>query len=394
MNSQLYQPTPDIFVFPCLGRDSFLTRFTLPGKSRNFGVSRKSIHSSRFAPNGFTLLELVLALALIVVATSLIGSLLSLYARSFATRGEDVRRKQLATSLLAMIADDIRSVVVQQQYDKSVFAQLFGTEEMDLEGFSMTEDAASSLGLGEPDSSAAENTGGTGTGSFDANASLSNSLNSSVPTGIYGNQNQLMIDVSRVPRIEEFLAMQMNMGQVLPGSLVDVPGDMKRVTYYVQAPSPMGVQDVVTQVESGMDTSTQSAGMNGGLVRRQLERAVTNFAEENGLANQLMAVGDLIAPEVVSLEFAFFDGVQWTYQWDSSQMGLPWLINITLALQSATGAEKNIAATGMSLQAIDRQQLQDLGIEVFELTVAIPGAQLQPKPTLTDQETGMGTLGI
>ncbi len=68
----------------------------------------------------------MLALSLIVVATALIGTLMQMYARNFATRGEDIRRQQLARSILGMIADDLRSVVTVQEFDASVLQQQLG----------------------------------------------------------------------------------------------------------------------------------------------------------------------------------------------------------------------------------------------------------------------------
>ena len=77
--------------------------------------------------NAFTLIELLLSLSLIVLATALIGSLMQIYSHNFATRGDDIRREQLARALLTKIADDIRSVVMPQEYDPSVLEQLSAT---------------------------------------------------------------------------------------------------------------------------------------------------------------------------------------------------------------------------------------------------------------------------
>jgi len=335
---------------------------------------------------------LILALALVVVATALIGSLMSLYARSFSTKAEDVKRKQLARSVLTMMADDIRAVVLQSDFDTSAFELLFGAEAMDLENFQLTGDEEASLGLGT-EANAEPETGAAALG-MNANSDMSMLPNSALPTGIYGNQYQLMVDVSRAARIDELAAMQLNLEQAPLGTLRDIPGDMKRVTYFVQAASPMGVQDTLAQIESRLVATSESTGMKSGLVRRQLDRAVTSFAEASGLASQLSATGDLVSPEVVSLEFSYFDGVQWTYQWDSSQLGLPWLINISLAMQSASGEQKAGVPTGMSISTMDRQQKEQYGIEVYELTVAIPGAQMMPKPSTMGSSTDSSTTGV
>lgn len=339
-----------------------------------------TVRTDRDLRHGYTLLELMLALALVVVATALIGSLMSLYARSFSTRAEDVKRKQLAKSLLAMIADDIRAVVTPAPFDSAAFEQLFGLAEMDLDNLQMSLEEGDALGLGEglnEEDDEAEPSTETGDSMSE---DMSSSLGTSLPLGIYGNQAQLMIDVSRVPRMDEFLAMQMNAGQAQPGSLVDVPGDMKRVTYYVQAASPSGIQDTMRQVESGLDNNSSSTASSG-LIRRQIDRVVTNFAEASGLASQLAASGDLVAPEVVSLEFSYFDGVQWVNLWDSSQMGFPWMVNITLAIQSASGEQTSGIPQGIQISSMPPEQKEQYGIEVYQLTVAIPGAQLIPKPT-------------
>ena len=87
-----------------------------------------AIRSDAGMRKGFSLLELMLALALIVMATAIIGSLLQMYSRNFATRGEDIRRKQLARALLNMIAEDIRAVVLEQEYDTSVLEQQLGAD--------------------------------------------------------------------------------------------------------------------------------------------------------------------------------------------------------------------------------------------------------------------------
>ena len=191
----------------------------------------------------------------------------------------------------------------------------------------------------------------------------------------------------------------MNMSAMPLGTPIDIPGDVKRVTYYVQAASPLGVQDPMAQIQSGVGASDFSTAIRGGLVRRQLDRAVTNYSESSGLSNSMSSVGDLVAPEVVALEFSYFDGSQWLVQWDSSQMGFPWLINITLAIQSATGEQQSGLPPGFSLSTLDLNQKQLYGIEVYELAVAIPGAQLIPKPSLSDSgalnplETGTSGTG-
>ncbi|MEZ6134057.1 MAG: type II secretion system protein [Pirellulaceae bacterium] len=333
----------------------------------------------RSARGGFTLIELMLSLALIVVATALIGTLMQIYASNFATRGDDIRRAQLARSLLTMIAEDIRSVVMEQEYDPTVLEQLMG---------------GSSSGGGGGGAPTADTSGGTGLASSAPSTSatdtgeLSETATTSLPPGIYGSQYQLMVDVSRVPRPDQYIRLQQSL---IDGTLTDIPGDMKTVTYYVQAATQMGVQDTM----SAFTQSADETGFAAGLVRRQLDRAITAYAEENGDTQRLLQTGDLVAPEVISLEFSYFDGINWLTEWDSSTQSLPWLVQVSLAMQSASGARVSKFEPGTPLNTINLADRQSYGIEVYELIVAIPGAQLRAADAASaDQAAGMSSVGL
>ncbi len=339
---------------------------------RRFQISRKR--------GGFTLLELMLSLALIVVATALIGSLIQFYASSFATRGDDIRRAQLARSILTMIAEDIRSVVVKQEYDPSVLEQLLNGSSSG-GGAAPTTDASGGSGL-------ASEAASPDAGATTATSNLAETATTAIPPGIYGTQFQLMVDVSRVPKPDEYMRIQQSL---LDNTLTDIPGDMKTVTYYVQAATTMGVEDTMAAFGSG----TENEGYNSGLVRRQLDRAITAYAEEMGDTTRLLRTGDLVAPEVISLEFAFFDGTQWLTQWDSSTQSLPWLVQISLAMQSATGARKGKLEPGVQINTLGLADRQNYGVEIYQLVVAIPGAQLRAADAASaDQAAGMESMGL
>lgn len=352
----------------------------------------------------YTLLELMLALALIVVAAGLIGSIMQLYSTSFATRGEDLRRKQLARAVLNMVAEDIRAVVTAQKYDGSVLQQQLGGQGAG--GGGGGQQGAQSQGAGQGTQSqtqagqtqsgqtqgAQAGQTGTQTGSNSSSSTGTGDTGTmmSTPTelGLYGSQYQLMLDISRLPRAHE-LQIQ---GSITSPTLSDAPGDIKSVTYFVQAPSNTGVQD---SMDVFLDTSEATTGLAGGLIRRQIDRAVLMYAEESGNLTQLMRTGDLIAPEVLAIEFSYFDGIEWSFTWDSATQSLPWLIQITIAVQSAKGESAGKMDAGIMLSTITDEQMTEFGIEIHDIVVAIPGAQLRAAdPESQNISEGMQSMGV
>ena len=402
-------------------------------------------HPDPAARRAFTLLELMLALALSVLAMAIIVQLVQMYSSSFATRGEDIRRAALARSILSMIADDLRSSVSKQKFDTSALQQMLmgqgGGGGAGGAGGAGSAGGGSSAGGGAGGGAGGQNAGqgnqaggglqsggtgtGTGTGALGAggagaggtgaggtgSGSLGSSqgtsgtssgdtgdesgltaggtlLPSSMPLGIYGSLSELTLDVSRLPRPDEYIAQQ---ASIASGVLSDVPGDIKSVTYFVQIPTNMGVGDAMTAVTS----TPEASGMVGGLVRRQIDRAVVSNAEEQGQTDQLLRTGDLIAPEVLSLEFAYFDGIEWLTDWDSSTQGLPCLVEISLAMQSKSGEKQGVVPPGISLSTMPYEEQSLYGIEIYTLTVAIPGAQLQATSAESaDMAAGMESMGL
>lgn len=326
---------------------------------------------------------------------------MQMFSRNFATRGDDIRREQLARALLTKIADDIRSVVMPQEYDSSVLEQLLGASGGGGGGAAGEGGGGASATSGATSSLASEASSPLGMGTLgitDSTAattgdSLSDTITANLPPGIYGDQYSLIVDVSRIPRPDEYYLPS---ASLMDHFVADVPGDMKTVTYYVQSPTNMGIEDSLSQFASPESLASDlSNGQVGGLVRRQLDRAVTAYAEEMGDTQRLARTGDLLAPEVVALEFAYYDGVDWLTEWDSSTQSLPWLVEITLGMQSAKGSEASPFSPGVSLAQLSYADRQAYGIELYQLVVAIPGAQLRPADTATaDQAAGMEAMGL
>ena len=238
--------------------------------------------------DGFTLLELLLTLALSVVLMALVNSAFKFYASDMDVADTDMRQTMLAAAVIQMIEDDLRSTLHPEPIDLSALSTVLKS----------TADVASGL----------ENQGSAPEGEDLSAAGIDSAPEEEVPAeeetvdaatlvagaavlqtpGLIGNQFLIQIDTSRLPRLEEYVQlMDQNVAD-----LEDVPSDLKTVSYYVQsAQTAIGVNDVMSQLN-------ESGGANGGLVRRSLDRVATAYAA-NGVSSQLNQTGEIIAPEVV-----------------------------------------------------------------------------------------------
>jgi prepilin-type N-terminal cleavage/methylation domain-containing protein len=395
----------------------------------------------RSLPKGFTLLELLLALGLTAVVSILIGGLVQLFLVN-ETRGRDtVRQAQMARAILNMIAEDIRTTVRYYPYDTSGLDQMLGSAMNNATGGALgaltgaagggaagggaagggaAGGGAASGGAAGGGSGGAGNpsAGGSAGGAGAAGGGLSGSAIGSmagggaggqmtggagatgspaaIPPGIFGAASSIEIDVSRLPRPDEYVIQP---GNINTGSLGDMPSDIKTVGYYVQAPRSDGVQDPLASLTSQIATATSSSsGLSGGLVRRSLDRAVTQYAYEVGNSDQLMRTGEIIAPEVLGIDFSYFGPEGWRTDWDSSTLGLPSVVKVTIAMQRESSARTNPMAPGISLSMLNASMMQEYGIELYSMNILIPGAALLPGPTSSTtggtSSNGMSSLGL
>ena len=410
--------------------------------------------------DGFTLLELLLALSLSAVVALLIGGLVQLYLLNENRGRENVRQAQVARAVLSMIAEDIRTTVRYQPFDTSGLQQMLSGSAASMMGMpggmagggtsgaggggSSVGGGGVSTGTGAPSAgnqntgSPSPSTGGTGSlptgtsggagiasgggrtsaagggtsinfpsssgsgsaGSSSGGASASSATSDqiSVPPGVYGSEASIEIDVNRMPRPDEYT---MRPGDMSIGTLGDMPSDIKTVSYYLQSPRSDGILDPLSRLTSETSTSTSGASVstNGGLVRRSLDRAVTQYAYQVGNTTQLLRTGELIAPEVLGIEFSYFSAANgWQTQWDSSTLGLPSVVKVTIAMQSESMARSNPITPGLSLSSITSAMAQEYGIQFYSTNVIIPGAGLLTAPQSQSEtgstSNGMSSLGL
>lgn len=163
-----------------------------------------------------------------------------------------------------------------------------------------------------------------------------------------------------------------------PGSLTDIPSAVKTVAYYLRGAN-----------QASPDTGFAAAGAlaredaaRPGLVRRQLDRAVSLQASSTG-SSSLNQLGELIAPEVVSIEFRYSDGSQWLTEWDSSQMqGLPVAVEILVALQPSLAYANPTDTSSLAKKAVNQEP------KMYRHVVRLPAGKI---PTATDDGTTDGS---
>lgn len=307
--------------------------------------------------SGLTLLELILALSLSVVILAIIGMSIDFHLRALESRQTVVEESILARSILRMIADDLRNSVEPFEADMSVVEQMMANmvkqsagDVGDLLGDTVIggssgSDSGGGVDAGGRGGGGDSGAGGAGGSDSGDDSALGDDLlddpeaadepmdvasTAEVPAkpGIYGNQAQILIDASRLPRVDEYMAMTMPDPDT---GAVDLASDVKSIAYFVQ-PAQNGAS---TSTESFQSVLAPDANLRAGLVRRVRDRAVIAYASENGTLTQQDALGDVVAPEVVNLQFQYFDGYEWWPEWDSNEMeGLPVAVEVVLTLQS------------------------------------------------------------
>jgi hypothetical protein len=326
-------------------------------------------------------LELMLSLALTAVVTVLIGSLVQNYLINQAVGRERVRQAQLSRSILNMIAEDIRTTVRYQPFDTKGLTELLSGGGAG-GGAGAGGSQPSGAGGGAASAGAAPPSGGAGdTADMDSGVAA-------LPPGLYGTSTSIEIDISRLPRPDEYYGQA---SDPVTGSLGDLATDIKTVGYYVQALRTDGIQDPLGSLQPIDGTNSTSQGA-GGLVRRSVDRAITQYAYQQSQSDALMKTGQLLAPEVIAIEFQYFDGAMWQTEWDSSTQGLPRVVKITIAVQRESNAKKSPMEPGVMISSITSSMQAEYGIDIYSTNTIIPGSQLLMGPQSTD--SGMSSMGL
>jgi len=342
-----------------------------------------------------TLLELLLSLALTGVVMVIISMAIHLHLFTLDTRRADVEEALLARAVLRHMATDLRNAVWYEPLEMSSLVGAGAAADTSSVPDTNAADAPQSGGVQPPDQrqvqSPSQDPRGPASAPEGSDASASDGLGSddleglgltdepsentadiagmvapaSVP-GLYGNQYELSVDCSRLPRVDQYGGTE----DAATGA-VSIPSDVKTVSYFLRTEDSPQVNALATDGGNAL-----------GLVRRELDRAAACWASQEGSLDASQHPGSVLAQEVTYLEFRYYDGTTWYTEWDSDQMGgLPTAIEITISIDPAFGrnVEDLDVRTANELAAV-----ADQDEPLYRLVVHLPIAQ----PLTTDATLG------
>jgi prepilin-type N-terminal cleavage/methylation domain-containing protein len=284
---------------------------------------------------GFSLLELVVALSLSVLLLAGIYAGLDLFWRYSTTGQDEIERAQIARAVLRQIESDLRGIVFKPGDQASQSA----------------DPAAGGTTPGQAPSAPAVTPGTEfgGTSQGDPSTTSAAAIGTAQPTpesiaaiaGLVGDWQSLKMTTSNPARGGVYAPLGSDMSGVVRTS------DMLTVGYQ-------------------LGDSVTAAAAPTGLGRFENDRLQSSIAEAQGDVGFLSNSLRVVAPEVTSLQFAYFDGYNWLTEWDSSSVGgLPTAVEVIIEVTTPPrGSRPGFAASK-----------RDPASQTFRLVVALPLAK-------------------
>ena len=241
---------------------------------------RCSIHRS-----GFTLLELMVSVGLTTLLMGAIYGAMSAYWNLAMDSHDEIERSQIARSLLQNLARDIRACTFMEQ-------------------------------VTEPDTDALDSEGETDTDAVRTSVCKS---------GLIGTDRDLVLCISYPARELNYVPAPDAVGTGERNS------DRMIVRWLMAEANGGGVSSAIAELNA-----TDGDGSIAGLARGS--GGVTGFGQaiENDNVNLQVESTRLLAAEVQSVLFEYFDGAEWLTEWDTSSVNkMPQAVRIELTLRKA-----------------------------------------------------------
>ena len=262
--------------------------------------------------SGFTLIEVLVALALSLVLISAIYSAVSLHWRYETLGRERIDRAQVSLAILRLLSEDVGSVA---------FTAPKGPNEEESAAVESAETAAKAAGTSAtPAQTKAVTSKVTSANTVGASTSTFSSL------GIVGTTDVLQLDISQ-PAREDFIPTDSTTQPASTTTAEATPSaesDQVRVKWGMAR--PLRAPDSAT--------GPRALVANPALAREMADRLWKSFeTDEDTTSSSLNTPLDessILAREVVSLRFRYYDGYSWVSEWNSTTRGrLPRAIEVT-----------------------------------------------------------------
>lgn len=293
----------------------------VPSRGTGNGIARRRVMANDCRcrrSQGFTLLELLMALGLTVILLSAVYSALSLHWRSSTLGQVEAERTQIARAVLSRLASDIRSVV----YAPPDAGTSTSTSTASADGTSTETSATDSTGTGT-DSSGTDSATSTDTvlpGFEDVGDAYA-----AITTGVFGDGRTLVLHITRPERLKRSSG----------GSDVLSSGTERKTVAWFVADGQGTLQSTALALISVNSSAGSNTANQFGLVRMSGDRLSLDLSE--GLLDQaaVLSRAEHLAPEIQTVSFEYHDGTEWVTDWDTEVAGgLPNAIGITIAFRS------------------------------------------------------------
>ena len=292
-------------------------------------------NSNQLRP-AYSLLEVLLALALSVVVFAAIAMAIRVNLVALTHQQALIERKQIARSVLGMLSNDLRAGIQYKATDYSGLENLIKTQQLTMGSLAAAVPGAAA----EP---AAE----------EEEEPIVNEEDVSFRPTLLGSSSVLMIDISRLPRVDQYNPLIAS-----AASLMQSPSDVKSIAYFV------------SNVQGGSESEIEfETAAQGGLYRREVDRAVASYAGDTGMVSEPDSFSQLVAAEIAQITFRYFDGTDWLDDWDSAENGgFPPAIEIIVVIDPSRISKSN---TTYSYNGFDQETM-----ETYRTVVHLPVAEV------------------
>jgi len=288
----------------------------------------------QLGPHGFTLLEILLATTLAVVLLAGLWSLFSTYTSLFETGQIKIERSQLARALIEQLTDDLNSAI----QDPIPGAPAESRTSTPLRRF-----------------------------------------------GLVGSTSELRLDVIQLTPLQGNPTPVSDSEQLLREPSAPRVPELRTVYYTFQSPSFS--PDAVPESPPGLvrrevDFETPYASEPDSGLESLESQSADEQSSSDGLAPEPVDDSVIRVPEVVGLEFRYFDGNGWTGQWNSiTRKSLPVAVEVAITLGTVGKPQRPGRAEGSEIgDELSTELAPRPEGPTYRLVVDLPASPKHPAP--------------